>query len=87
MSELERIVEKLEDHSTRLNALEASTTMSSALRAQREAHMDARFDRIETGMSEIKGYLLRVVWVVMIAVLTGVLGFIINGGLTNVPGP
>ncbi len=58
--------------------------MNTAVRAERDRHMDKRFDDLEQGVNDVKGYLLRIVWVIVLGILGSLVTFIIGGGL-NVP--
>lgn len=55
-----------------------------AVREERDKHMDKRFDRLEEGVAEVKGYLLRIVWVVILAIVGSLMTFIVSGGLSLV---
>jgi hypothetical protein len=56
-----------------------------AVRAERDRHMDRRFDRLEESVGEIKGYLLRIVWVIVIGIVASLMTFIVGGGLNFAP--
>lgn len=77
--------QRLDGQDHRLQALEvwkSSQDMHLAARTERDKYLDKRFDRIEASQNEIKGYLLKIVWVIIIGVLSAVLTFVIRGGLS-----
>lgn len=70
----------------RLQQLElwkAQQDMTSAVRTERDKHLDLRFDRVEKGVDEIKGYLLKIVWVVVLGILGAFVTFMVRGGLSG----
>jgi len=88
MSEIELFKGELASHDARLKALEAGwaeTMTFVAVREERDKHLDRRFDSLEKGMNEVKGYLLKIVWVIIIGIVVGLLTFIMSGGLALVP--
>jgi hypothetical protein len=58
---------------------------SSAVRAERDKHLDKRFDKLEKDVGEVKGYLLKIVWVIILGILGSFVTFIVSGGLSLVP--
>lgn len=83
--DIQRLATKFEDHNKRLTVLEAKLTMTEAVRAERDKHMDKRFDQLEAGVNEVKGYLLRIVWVIVLGIIGALMTFILNGGLNAIP--
>lgn len=78
---------EIDDLEKRVRALESwksEQLMNFAVRQERDRHMDQRFDRIEQSVNEIKGYLLRIVWVIILGIIGSLITFIINGGVANV---
>lgn len=72
--------------SERLAALEAwkaTQDTSSAVRTERDKHLDKRFDRLESSLNEVKGYLLKIVWVIILGVLGAFVTFMLRGGLSG----
>ena len=72
----EKRIKSLEDWRSEQNTF-------TALRNQRDKHLDERFDRVEKGLDEVKGYLLRIVWVIIIAILSYLMTFIVSGNLIS----
>lgn len=88
MTDVQQIKAELDGHESRIKALEAGwaeTMTFVAVREERDKHLDRRFDSLEKGMNEVKGYLLKIVWVIIIGIVIGLLTFIMSGGLTMVP--
>ncbi len=86
----DHIARQLQSQEQRLQALEkwkVDQQISSATRNERDKHLDERFDKLEAAVSEVKGYLLRVVWIVFAGILGAFVTFVIAGGLSNVPTP
>jgi hypothetical protein len=76
----------IEDHERRISKLEAwkaEQSTSAAVRAERDKHLDDRFDRLETGVNEVKGYLLKIVWVIVLGIIASLITFIVQGGLAG----
>lgn len=67
-----------------LESWRATQETQLAVREERDKHLDKRFDRLEEGVAEVKGYLLRIVWVVILAIVGSLMTFIISGGLSLV---
>lgn len=82
------------DEDVRLRELErwaAETRTHLAVRAERDKHIDDRFDRLEATVSthnaeqkkatnDINSKIGRVVWLVLAAILSAILNFLIKGG-------
>lgn len=88
--DLAHIDARVADNTSRIAALEkwaGNQRTSDAVRAERDKHLDERFDKIEESVKEIKGYLLRIVWILILGIMGGLITFILNGGLTVVPHP
>lgn len=78
----------LESHEVRIRALEewkASQTTDAAVRKERDRHMDQRFDELKDSVNEVKGYLLRIVWVIVLGIVGSLVTFIVSGGLNVGP--
>ncbi|ARB06107.1 hypothetical protein FDH38_gp053 [Dinoroseobacter phage vB_DshS-R5C] len=85
--DLSHIEQRLEQHTDRITALElwkAEQATFLAVREERDKHLDRRFDKLEQGVDEVKGYLLKIVWVIVLGILGSLVMFIINGGLAGV---
>lgn len=51
--------------------------------AVRREYMDKRFNAVEDRLSKIDGHIAKLVWLILTAIVTGVMGFIISGGLSG----
>lgn len=81
--ELNQIRGELADTKQRLQILEKwqiEQRVTHAGRQERDKHMDDRFDRLEKSQDEIKGYLLKIVWVIIMGVIGAVLTFLFQSG-------
>lgn len=81
MSELDYLEQRIKS----LEEWKNEQTTNTAVRAERDRHMDQRFDRLEESVGEVKGYLLRIVWVIVLGIVGSFITFVIGGGLTLVP--
>lgn len=77
--------EQLEQRLRSLEDWRAEQNTNLAVRVERDRHLDDRFDRLETGVSEVKGYLLRIVWVIVLGIVGSLITFMIGGGLNLGP--
>jgi len=64
-----------------LESWRAAQDTAVAVREERDKHLDKRFDTLEEGVKEVKGYLLRIVWVVILGIVGSLMTFIVSGGL------
>lgn len=83
---LQHVEARLDAHDARLSAVEAwrsQSTTEIAVRAERDKHLDRRFDKIEESVNEVKGYLLKIVWIILLGILSALITFIIRGGLNG----
>jgi len=78
-------LETLEQRIRQLEVWKNEQATSVAVREERDRHMDKRFDRLEESVGEVKGYLLRIVWIIVLGILGSLITFIIGGGLSIVP--
>jgi len=76
---------QLELRVRQLEEWKAEQNTNAAVRVERDRHMDGRFDRLENGVSEVKGYLLRIVWVIVLGIVGSLLTFMLGGGINLVP--
>lgn len=81
MADLEQLERRLRD----LEEWKNEQAMNSAVRAERDRHMDKRFDELKDSVNEVKGYLLRIVWVIVLGIVGSLVTFVISGGLTIGP--
>jgi len=75
----------LEQRICALEEWKAEQTTTHAVRAERDRHMDKRFDELKDSVNEVKGYLLRIVWVIVLGIVGSLVTFIVSGGLNVVP--
>ena len=78
-------MEVLEARVRAIEEWKAQQATDTAVRAERDRHMNRRFDKIEESVGEVKGYLLRIVWVVVLGVIASMVTFVVNGGLVVGP--
>lgn len=76
-------------HEQRLTALEAwqrQRDIDSARHDEKwnamEARIDTRFSGLESSVGDIKSALSRINWLIIGGIITGVVGFLIKGGLS-----
>lgn len=81
MADLQNLEKRVEV----LQAWKAEQTTTHAVRAERDRHMDQRFDELKESVNEVKGYLLRVVWVIVLGIVGSLVTFIVSGGLNIGP--
>lgn len=84
IDQVARDVTALQDRMLVVEAWKHNQVTNNAVRDVRDQHVDIRFDRIEKGLNEIKGYMLKVVWVIIVGILAAFVTFMVRGGL-NVP--
>lgn len=80
------VTRTLEEHEARLRAIEEWRTINTtilAVREERDKHLDKRFDQIEASVDEVKNYLLKIVWAIVIGIIGAIMTFVINGGLIS----
>jgi len=81
---LTSIEHQLSSHDQRLQSLEGIVSEAKtdrAVRAERDKHLDRRFDKIEKDVGDVKGYLLRIVWLLVTGIIVAFITFMVNGGL------
>lgn len=78
-------MDDLEPRIRNLEAWKHQMDTATAVEEVRRKHMDQRFDRVDKEISDIKGGMTKVLWAVGLLVLTGVVNFILNGGLNVGP--
>jgi hypothetical protein len=77
MSDLQNLEKRVEI----LEVWKVEQTTNHAVRVEKDRHMDRRFDELKESVDQVKGYLLRIVWVIVLGIIGSLLTFIINGGL------
>lgn len=80
---LGREVIELKKRLTVIEQWQIEQRVHSSARNERDKHLDERFDRLEKGTDEIKGYLLKIVWVIILAIIGGFVTFMMNGGISS----
>lgn len=78
----------LNSQDQRLQALERaqrSVITDQAVRQERDKHLDLRFDRLEHGVNEVKGYLMKIVWVIVLGIVGSLITFMVQGGFNVAP--
>lgn len=58
----------------------AEQQTSTAVREERDKHIDQRFDRVEKSVNEVKGYLLKIMWVIILGIVGSLVTFVVTGG-------
>ena len=81
MADLDHLEKRLSD----LERWKNEQVTNSAVKAERDRHMDKRFDELRENVNEVKGYLLRIVWVIVLGIVGSLVTFVISGGLTIGP--
>lgn len=82
---LNSLEHQLSSQDQRLQALERTVVEAKtdrAVRMERDKHLDRRFDKLEKDVGDVKGYLLRIVWLIVAGILAAFMGFVVNGGLS-----
>lgn len=81
MTQLEKRVQSLEEWRN-------TCLIQDAVRAEQAKHIDKRFDDLETrldkGFTRFDGLVSRIVWLIVTALIGGVMAFILGGGLASV---
>lgn len=80
---LTRIEREQADLALRMRGLELAQVKHESDRE----HFDRRFDNLEKSQDKLQSYLSRAVWLILIAILGGLMNFIIDGGLNVTPSP
>lgn len=73
-------VQKLE---IRVRDLETWRSTLDAVNVERRAHDAEAFGRIHQRLDKIDGHISRMVWLIVAAIVGGVMTFILNGGLAG----
>lgn len=85
---LTSIEHQLSSHDQRLQSLEhmiSEAKTDRAVRAERDKHLDRRFDKLEKDVGDVKGYLLKIVWLIVAGIVAAFMAFMLNGGLAIGP--
>lgn len=82
LNRMQAQISALEDRTAALEVWRATT---EAVRVERDKHMDDRFDRLEGGLGEVKGYMARLAWLIVSGIIGAIIAFIVAGGLASVP--
>ena len=84
--DINHLEQQVQVQGERLRALELWQSKQDthlAVRTERDKHLDLRFDRVESSINEIKGYLLKIVWVVILGIIGAFITFVVRGGLNG----
>ena len=76
---------ELEGRVSSLESWRQEVSLQRAVEAERQKHLDERFDTLEKGLAGIHSALNRALWAVGVIVLAAITSFILNGGLSIVP--
>ena len=80
---LEQLVAFQNQRLSQLESWKSQQDMTMAVRTERDKHLDLRFDRVESSINEIKGYLLKIVWAIILGILGALITFMVRGGLNG----
>ncbi len=83
LNHLEQIVALQNQRLQQLELWKAQQDITSATRTERDKHLDLRFDRVESSINEIKGYLLKIVWAIILGIVGAFITFMVRGGLSG----
>lgn len=86
--EMDLVQAQLAGHEARLSILEgfkSEFATQVAVREERDKHLDRRFDKLEMVVGEVKGYLLKIVWVIILGIVGSMVTFMMTGGFVNTP--
>lgn len=83
LNHLEQIVALQNQRLQQLEIWKAAQETHLAVRTERDKHLDLRFDRVESSINEIKGYLLKIVWVIILGIVGAFITFMVRGGLSG----
>ena len=84
--ELDLVQANLAAHEARITAIEtwkSDFATMVAVREERDKHLDKRFDKLEQGVDDVKGYLLKIVWVIILGMIGSLVTFMMTGGLSG----
>jgi uncharacterized coiled-coil protein SlyX len=82
---LTSIEHQLSSHDQRLQSLERMVSEAKtdrAVRMERDKHLDRRFDKLEQDVGDVKGYLLKIVWLIVAGIVAAFMAFLVNGGFS-----
>ena len=77
---VERGISGIED---RLRTIETSVAVTRGEYDSLQRFFESKFQVIEQAQKDTKAIISKLVWVIIIAIVAGVMQFIINGGLSN----
>ena len=83
-----KAMEALTNRVVSLEKWRQDRAVADAVRAEQAKHIDARFDsldkRVSAGFDRMDGLVSRIVWLIITALIGGVMAFILSGGLASV---
>jgi preprotein translocase subunit Sec63 len=71
---------------SRLSQIEDRLTTTERAAAVDEVHrifVERQLDEIKNSIGSVRGVITQVVWLIIGTLITGVMGFVLNGGLIN----
>jgi Mg/Co/Ni transporter MgtE len=81
-------MEALTQRVTALEEWRHRQDVADAVRAEQAKHIDERFDsldkKVDKGFTRLDGLVSRIVWLIITALVGGVMAFILGGGLASV---
>ena len=79
LSHIEQHLSSLDQRVQGIERWKAEQNTNTAVRQERDKHLDRRFDQLESAVDEVKGYLLRIVWIIVAGILGTLLTFMLGG--------
>lgn len=83
----EKMYDALETRVTSLEQWRQERNVADAVREERAKHIDERFDnldkKVDAGFTRLNGLVSRIVWLIITALIGGVMAFILQGGLSG----
>lgn len=84
----EKVLDALDTRVTALEKWRQERAIADAVRAEQAKHIDERFDsldkKVDAGFARMDGLVSRIVWLIITALIGGVMAFILGGGLSSV---
>ena len=71
---------QMEKRVTSLELTVAAMETERAVSEQKQKFMEARFNQIDTRLEKIDGHVSRLVWLIITAILGGLMSFVLQGG-------
>jgi hypothetical protein len=77
---IERGISGIED---RLRVMETTVALTRGEYESLQRFFESKFQMIEQAQKDTKSIISKLVWVIIVAIVMGVMQFVINGGLSN----